>query len=184
MSKTSRTLALILGAAALAGSALVTAAPAQAATPAKQCKTTTKTFALPSKPDVKVSATICMQRTAISGGYRYYETWLSSISWDGTSSFIGGKRFNGLSVQSRAKHGKTVVKNCSYGTCEERSIASYINNAERGSKSFARGAAGYGVVFVKTKAPNWTGDATAFFDVADDGIPTKKWELTGTRAVY
>lgn len=184
MPKLTRPIAMALGTAAVATTALVTAAPAQAATPTKQCSTTTKTYNLPGKPDVKVSATICMQRTAVSGGYRYYETWLSAISWDGTSGFIGGKRFNSLRVQSRAEHGSTVVKNCSYGTCEERSIASYINDSERGSKSFPRGADGYGVVFVTTKSPNWTGDATAWFDIADDGIPTKRWELSGTRTVY
>ncbi|MGW7362949.1 hypothetical protein ACWGI8_05835 [Streptomyces sp. NPDC054841] len=184
MSNFTRTVAMALGTATVASVTLATAAPAQAATPAKQCKTSTRSFALPGKPYVTVKATICMQRTAISGRYRYYETWLSAISWDGTSGFIGGKRFNSLEVLSRAEHGRTIVKPCSYGTCEWRDIASYINNSEKGSKTFPRGASGYGVVFVKTKAPNWTGDATASWDVADDGIATKNWDLADTRAVY
>jgi hypothetical protein len=58
-----------------------------------------------------------------------------------------------------------------------------INNREKGSKTFSSGGGGYGIAFVKTRAINWTADATATFDIANDGIPTRKWELGGTRTV-
>jgi hypothetical protein len=177
-----RTTVTALVAAAVTGTLLSTAAPAQAA-PAKQCSTTSKSFRLPSKPDVRVSATLCIQRTSVSGGYRYYKAWLSKVSWDGTSSFIGGTRFNHIDVLARAEHGRTHAKNCSYGICEYNHLTTLINNREKGSKTFSSGGGGYGIAFVKTRATIWTADATATFDIANDGIPTRKWELSGTRAV-
>ncbi|MEV6397343.1 hypothetical protein AB0M39_21650 [Streptomyces sp. NPDC051907] len=173
----------LLAATAVTGTILATAAPAQAA-PATQCSTTSKTFNLPQKPDVKVTATICLKRAGVSGGYRYYRAWLSKVSWDGTSFYTGGRRFNSIDFLSRAEHGRTAVDNCSPSVCEMNSLADAINNAENGTKTFRGDAGGYGVAFVKTKATNWTADATAWFDIADDGKPEKKWELTGTRTVH
>ncbi|MGW6460250.1 hypothetical protein ACWF94_30720 [Streptomyces sp. NPDC055078] len=162
----------------------MTAAPAHAA-PSKQCKTSFKSFALPGKPDVRVSATICIQRYRVSGPYRYYKAWLHKVSWDGTSGwFIGGKRFHELSFSVRAEHGRTSIANCSHGgICEVNHLSSSVNARERGSKTHPSGAGGYGIAWVKTKKANWTGDATATYDIADDGRPGKQWELAGTSAV-
>ncbi|MGW1496418.1 hypothetical protein [Streptomyces sp. NPDC002402] len=186
MSATRRSAATaLMAAAAVSGTLLATAAPAQAAVPAKQCKTSTKMFALPGKPDVKVSATICIQRLGYWGGLRHYKAWLSKVSWDGTSSwYIGGDRFNDIHFLPRAQHGRTVVKNCGYGICEENYLTTEINNREKGSKTFKSGADGFGIVWVHTKAKNWLADATAWYDIADDGKPTKTWDLSATRAVY
>jgi hypothetical protein len=175
--------ATLAAAAVIAGSTLGTAAPASAAT-ATQCKTSSKTFSLPSKPDVTVNATICIQRYAVSGGYRYYKAWLSKVSWDGTSWFTGGQRFNDISVLARAEHGTTVVRNCAYGICEWNNLTSLINNNESGSKTFQSGSGGYGIAWVKTKSPNWLADATVTWDVTDDGKATTSWDLADTAAVY
>lgn len=42
---------------------------------------------------------------------------------------------------------------------------------------------GYGEVYVTTKRKNWTADATAYYDVADDGKNGKSWNLAYTAAV-
>ncbi|MGW0778312.1 hypothetical protein ACWGI0_28165 [Streptomyces sp. NPDC054802] len=182
MSARRTTVTALMAAAAVTGTLMSTAAPAHAAT-AKQCSTTSKSFNLPGKPDVRVSATLCIQRTGVFGGYRYYKAWLSKVTWNGTSSFIGGTRFNHIDVLVRAEHGRTRISNCAYGICERNYLTSMINDREKGSKTYSSGASGYGIAFVKTRATNWTADATASFDIANDGIPTRKWELRGTRTV-
>ena len=170
----------LLATAAVTGCLLATAAPAQAA-PTTQCRTSTKTSALPGKPDVKVSATVCIKRTK-AGTNRAYTVWLSKVSWDGTSGFIGGKRFNSLDFLARAKHGRTVIDNCSSNICEERNVTSEISDREKGSKTFQPGD--YGAVYISAKVPNWVGDGLITYDVADDGKPTKEWDIADTRPLY
>ena len=170
----------ILATAAVTGCLLATAVPAQAA-PTTQCRTSTKTFALPGKPDVKVSGTVCIKRTK-AGTRRAYTVWLSKVSWDGTSSFVGGKRFNDISFLARAKHGRTVIDNCSSNTCSERNVTSEINDREKGSKTFQPGD--HGAVYISAKVPNWVGDGLFTFDVADDGKPLKVWDIADTRPLY
>ncbi|MFJ8752071.1 hypothetical protein ACIREO_22480 [Streptomyces sp. NPDC102441] len=164
------------------GGAIALAAPAQAA-PTTQCKTSTKSFNLPGKPDVKVSLNICTKYTGSSGGYRHYRAWLNKASWDGTSWYTGGDRFNGFSILMYAKSGSTTKKNCSYGICEQREISTEINNSESGSKTYRTGASGYGEVYVTTKQKNWSADATAYYDISDDGKNGAAWNLAGTAAV-
>jgi hypothetical protein len=163
----------------LFGGAVATAGNAQAA-PTTQCKTSTKSFDLPGKPDVTVSVKICIQYTGTSSGYRDYSAWVSKASWDGTSSFIGGTRFNSFSIHMRAEHGSTKVTNCSNDICENRDISSEINGSEKGSKTFTNG---YGMVYVKTKKKTWTADGYAYPDIASDGKSGKTWELNGTASV-
>src|SRR5690606_7338417 len=164
------------------GTVVAVQEPAHAAA-ATQCKTSTRSFDLPRKPDVKVKATICIKRTGTSGGYRYYRAWVSKVSWDGTGSFTGGKRFNEFSISMRAESGKTTKTACSKNICESFNLASAINGKEKGTKTFSSSAGTYGIVLVKTKKKNWTGDATAFVDIADDGKSGSKWGLTGTKRV-
>ncbi|WP_329155822.1 hypothetical protein OIU91_41300 (plasmid) [Streptomyces sp. NBC_01456] len=178
-----RTVAASAIAAAVAiGGSVTLAAPAQAAA-TTHCKTSSKNFDLPGKPDVKVSLNICIKYTGSSGGYRHYKAWVNKASWEGNSFYIGGKRFNDFSILMRAEHGSTKVENCNYGICEERSVSGEINDSNSGSKTFATGASGYGEAYVKTKSKNWTADATAYVDIADDGKGSKAWGLTGTSAV-
>jgi hypothetical protein len=174
--------ACTIAAAVTLGGTLALAAPAQAAG-TTQCKTSSKSFPLPGKPDVRVNLNICIQYTGSSGGYRYYKAWLNKASWDGTSWYTGGKRFNHFSVLMYAQSGSTTVKNCSYGICEQRDVSSAINNSERGSQTYSSGASGYGIAYVKTKKRYWTADATAYYDIADDGKPTASWGLGGTASV-
>ena len=162
--------------------AVATSGTAAAATDT-HCKTSSKSFDLPGKPDVKVSLTICVRYNGTSGGYRHYQAWFSKASWDGTSFFTGGKRFNDFSVLQLAQHGRTTVKDCAYGTCLWRSVSSEINNSEHGSKTYPSDARGYGIAYVKTKSKNWTADAVVDYDIADDGKPGKTWNLAGTAAV-
>ncbi|MFD7898955.1 hypothetical protein [Streptomyces sp. NPDC059743] len=171
-----------LTASTILGGSLALAGPAQAAT-TTHCKTSTKSFNLPGKPDVKVSVNICIKYTGSSGGYRYYKAWVNKASWTGNSFYTGGKRFNDFSILMRAEHGSTKVENCSYGICEERTISGEVNNSNSGSKTFATGASGYGEAYVKTKNKSWTADATAYVDIADDGKGAKAWGLSGTSAV-
>lgn len=179
---TRRAATAVTAGALLFGGVVATSGYAEAAS-STQCKTSTKSFNLPSKPDVKVSINICIRYNGTSGGYRHYQAWVNKASWDGTSFYTGGERFNGFSIQMRAEHGSTTVKNCSYDICEERDISSEINNSEHGSKTYPSGASGYGIAYVKTKKKTWTADATAYYDIADDGKPTKSWGLAGTSAV-
>ncbi|MFC9755166.1 hypothetical protein [Streptomyces sp. NPDC056921] len=177
-----RSTASVLAAFVALGGTLALTGTAHAAT-TTHCKTSTKTIALPGKPDVKVSLNICVKYTGSSGGYRHYKAWLNKASWDGTSWFTGGKRFNDFSVLMYAQSGSTTKKNCSYGICEQREISTQINGSEKGSKTYPTGASGFGEVYVTTKKKNWTADATAYYDIADDGKNGKSWNLAGTAAV-
>ncbi|GGY07613.1 hypothetical protein [Streptomyces minutiscleroticus] len=178
--RVSRSIAASALAAAVAAGGLAVATPAQAAT--TSCKTSSKSFNLPGKPDVKVSLKICIRYTGTSGGYRHYTAWLSKASWDGTSFYTGGYRFNDFYIKMRAEHGSTVRTNCTYGTCEVRSLRSELDT-EKGSKTFSSGASGYSNVYVSTKTKKWTADATVTYDIADDGKGNKTWGLAGTKAI-
>lgn len=156
------------------------AAPAQAASPATRCHTSTKSFNLPYKPDVRVSVTICAQYMYSRSGYRHYRAWLHKASWSGTAWFIGGARFNDFSVHMRLEHGSRSISNCSYGTCKDRALAVDINHSESGSKTYS---SGYGSVEVATKSTWWTGDATVNVDISGDGNRARGWGLHGTAAI-
>ncbi|MDW4916338.1 hypothetical protein [Streptomyces californicus] len=177
-----RTAVSALVASVALGGTTALAGTAQAA-PTTQCKTSSKSFALPGKPDAKVSLNICIKYQGTSGGYRHYKAWLNRASWDGTSWYTGGTRFNSFSVLMYAQSGSTTKKNCSYGICEQREISGAINGSEKGSKTYPTGSGGYGEVYVKTKKKKWTADATAYVDIADDGKNSKSWNLTGTPSV-
>lgn len=135
-----RTTASVLAASVALGGTIAMAGTAQAAT-TTHCKTSSKNIVLPGKPDVKVRLNICVKYQGSSGGYRHYKAWLNKASWDGTSFFTGGKRFNGFSVLMYAQSGAITRKNCSYGICEQREISSQINGSEKGSKTYPTGAA-------------------------------------------
>lgn len=166
-----------LGATVVLGG-LSMAGPAQAAS-STHCKTTTKTFNLPSKPDVSVSAKICAKYTKTSGGYRHYRAWVSKVSWDGTQWFIGGTRFNDFLIDLRLEHGKKTRVGTS--DASDKNVASEINNNESGSVSFSPGH--YGSVDIATKKTRWTADATVDYDISGDGKGYKAWGLHGTAAV-
>ncbi|MFF3322135.1 hypothetical protein [Streptomyces sp. NPDC002889] len=156
--------------AALAGSGLITAGPAQAATSA--CKSTSSTIALPGKPDVKVTAKICVRLDQVTSGYRYYEAWVDKVSWDGTGFYTGGQRFNSIYVRVRLEH---------YGTSKDHAdeyVTSQINDSEAGSYG-----AFYDSATVRTTSTNWTADGTIYADVADDGKGHLKYGLAGTATV-
>ncbi|MER0476973.1 hypothetical protein ABR737_01140 [Streptomyces sp. Edi2] len=161
---------VILGGVALAG-------PAQAAT-TTQCHTTTKSFDLPSKPDVTVRAKICVKDTGTYGGYHHYKAWLSKVSWDG-SWWNPGTRFNDFYFNVGAQHGSHGAWKSSG---ESNDVRSEINDNSSGSKSFSSGAGGYGVTYVTTKQRGWTADGYAVFD-ANDGRGARTWQLHGTAAV-
>ena len=165
-------------AAALLGT-VATSTPAQAAT-SLHCQTTSHTFALPGKPDVKVGVQLCVERTYVtSDGYRHYKAWINKVSWDGTSSwYIGGDRFNDFSILPRLEHGTTRVEDCDYGICGYTQAATEINKKEKGSYNPK-----YSAVYVKTKKKTWTADGYVLYDVSDDGKPTRTWQLSGTAAV-
>lgn len=169
----------------LAAGAITMAGPAQAAGTATaasstHCKTTTKTFDLPGKPDVKVSANICIKYTGSSGGYRHYKAWLHKVSWKGTQWFIGGNRFDDFSVFMRAEHGSKRVTTCGF-LCQVHNVASKINNKESGSATFP--STGDEVVHVQTKAKRWTADAGVSVNTDGDGKGPRNWNLAGTAAV-
>ncbi|MEJ8654801.1 hypothetical protein WKI65_43885 [Streptomyces sp. MS1.AVA.3] len=141
-----------------------------------KCHTSTKTFDLPSKPDITMKATICAKYRGSWGGYRHYMTWLHKVSWDG-SWFNPGTRFNDLYFSTRAEHGSD-----HRGTHEANDMRSEVNNNSSGSKTFKTGAYAYGVTYVTTKKKNWTADGYAVYD-ANNGKGTRTWQLHGTAAV-
>ncbi|MFJ8676782.1 hypothetical protein [Streptomyces sp. NPDC093589] len=173
--KTARTLAASAVGASILLSGVAMASPAQAASTTK-CHTTTKTFDLPSKPDVKMMATLCAKYTGKSGSYRTYKTWLHKVSWD-ASWWNPGTRFNDLWFETRAEHGHD---HRSSGQAND--IRTAVNNKASGSKTFSSGPSGYGVTYVKTKKKNWTADGYAVFD-ANDGKGLRTWQLHGTAPV-
>lgn len=169
-----------VGASVLLGG-MTLATPAQADSPTTRCHTSTKSFNLPYKPDVRVSATICARCTGTWGGYRHYSAWLHKARWSGTAWFIGGKRFNDFSVGMRLEHGSKSIDTCdSNGICEVRDLSADINSKESGSKTYSRG---YGSVNIATKKTWWTGDATVTVDINGDGEGARSWGLHGTAAV-
>ncbi|MFD3424330.1 hypothetical protein [Streptomyces decoyicus] len=173
--KTARTLAASAVGASILLSGVAMASPAQAASSTK-CHTTTKTFDLPSKPDLTVKATLCAKYNGKWGGYRHYQTWLHKVSWDG-SWWNPGTRFDDLYFGTRAEHGHD-----HRSSGEVNDIRTEVNNKASGSKVFTSGPSGYGVTYVKTKKTNWTADGYAKFN-ANDGKGTRTWQLHGTAAV-
>ncbi|MFK0295229.1 hypothetical protein ACIQU6_32820 [Streptomyces sp. NPDC090442] len=114
---------------ALAGFA--TAAPAQAASPTT-CRVTTKSFNLPGKPDVTVSASICARYTGSWGGYRHYRAWLGRVEWTGDAWWIGGKRFSDFSFYVKAHHGSKSIGTCNY-VCDVQDLHTEINSRNDGA---------------------------------------------------
>jgi hypothetical protein len=173
-----KTIAAAAATSALLGTAVIVSTPAQAAA-IQHCSTSSKTFALPGKPDVKVSVQLCVKRTYVeSNGYRHYRAWANKVTWDGTSWFVGGKRFNDFSILPRLEHGKTRIQDCDYGICGHLQMAGQINQSEHGTY-YPKVT----VVDVKTKAKSWTADGFVDYDISDDGKPTKTWQLSGTSSV-
>ncbi|MFG2895258.1 hypothetical protein [Streptomyces sp. NPDC048248] len=176
-------LARTVAASALGASVILSgvsmAAPAQAAGGSAHCKTSKKSFNLPSKPDVSVALKICGKYAGSWSGYRHYKAWVSKVSWSGTQWFIGGERFNDFAVDLRLEHGGKGI-----GTSDslDRNFASDINDNESGSKSLSPGH--YSSVNIATKKTRWTADATVDFDISGDGKGYKKWGLAGTSAFH
>lgn len=169
-----------LGASVVLGGVAV-ASPAQAATTTR-CHTSTKSFNLPSKPDVTVSLNICA-RSWTQGGFHHYRAWLNKASWNGSLWFIGGTRFHAFNVNMRLEHGTKRIPSCnSSGVCTLNSLTSVINDNESGSRSYS--STGHGSVGRNSKsATSWVADATVDFDIAGDGTGWRSWDLHGTAAV-
>ncbi|AWN24860.1 hypothetical protein [Streptomyces sp. NEAU-S7GS2] len=178
--KIARTIAATAAAASVMAGTVALAGPAEAASSTK-CRTSSRTFELPGKPDVRVSLSICAKYFGTWGGYRHYRAWLGKASWDGSSFWTGGKRFNDMSVNMRLEHGKTSIDTCEHGICEVQAVSGAINANESGSRSYS--STGYGSVGVKTKSRHWTGDANVSVDIADDGRGPRNWSLYGTPVV-
>lgn len=173
MSTRRRSVATALAAAAaVTGTLLTTAPPAQAA-PTHQCKATSHTLPLPAKPDVKVTIDLCVSYVGSSGSYRNYEAWVRSVRWDGTGFATGGKRLNEAYILVRIEHNDRPTSD----TATEY-IGAFINGKEAGVRRDFYDHADY-----NGKTRGWTADGILFADVADDGKGYLRRELSGTRAV-
>ncbi|WP_275466259.1 hypothetical protein [Streptomyces noursei] len=160
--------------ATIALTGLASAAPAQAA--GNECRVTTKSFALPGKPDVTVSASVCMRYVGSWSGYRHYRAWLGRVEWTGDAWFIGGRRFNDFSFDIRAHSGSKSV-----GTSTVQDLSGAMNAYNDGARAFS--STGYGAVTFATKSKYWYATATANVDITDDGLPGRDWRLNATGTI-
>lgn len=155
---------------ALGGTSLAAAGPAAAAA-SSHCKTSTVHYALPGKPDVSLKTRLCVEVTRYADGNDAYVAKASKISWKGSSSHIGGKRFNGLYLKLRLEHHNKTGKSVNIP------LKKLVNGHAAGHT--------YPQVFPVgvTRTNNWTADATVYGDVAGDGKGTIAKGLHGTAAV-
>jgi len=179
-SKLARTVAATAVAASAMAGTMTLAGPAEAAGNSTKCHSSSRTFALPGKPDVKLNLSICAKSWA-HGGHRHYRAWLGKASWSGSSFWIGGKRFSDVSVHMRLEHGKKAVDNCDNGICTVKTISQAINDNNDGSRSYS--SSGYGSLGMISKTRGWTAAASVDVDIANDGRGPRTWELHGTAAV-
>lgn len=154
---------LLAAAAATTALVMVTATPAQAVSAQAA---TTKTIALPKKPDVKITITLGVWRPAAGE-----VSTDAHVSWEGTKWWIGGKRFNSIILDLQLKKGSTIVARAS---CN---LTTVINDHEDGYV--------YCPVIRKLNLPQsdsrvWSTDGTVAYDTASDGQGTYKWNLTAT----
>ncbi|MFE0516702.1 hypothetical protein [Streptomyces sp. NPDC058964] len=150
----------------------VAASPASAATYATK-SSSTPYIPLPGKPDVKITAELRVQLTDTApGGYRWYSADMIHLSWDGSSFFTGGKRFNDVYVHLQLKHGGKVK------AVSDENITYDLNHSEQDSKYVNSNDAE-----IRTKSTYWQADAVIYADVADDGKGYLKYDLKATPTI-
>jgi hypothetical protein len=143
--------------AVIGGLALTAAAPAQAAT-AERCSTASSTVNLPNKPDVTITARICIDRVKVSGSSRTYKATVKSFRWDGTSIYTGGTRFDKATVQA-----VVVDRYNRLGKRGSVNVTSALNNNESGSRTNLVSAT------LTTSRTTWKAGFFLYADIDGDG---------------
>jgi hypothetical protein len=150
---------------------VVIPSPARAASAV--CRSTVRSFSLPSKPDVRLTVRICVRGRASSTGTRWYDAWVDRVWWDGSAFYLGsGKRFNDLFVRVWLRR-----DGAPRDAADER-ITEPVNEQEAGSY-----AAFYGAASVRSARGGWRAGGAVFAEVADDGRGYLVRRLRPTAAV-
>jgi hypothetical protein len=159
-------------AAASLGTMLMTTPANASTTTTDTCKTSSKKFNLPNKPDVTVNVKICLTRTINDYGRRMFEAEAYKVSWSGSNP-LSMDRFNKFSVKVQVeRYNKYKVGSNSV------SFASDINHKSSGSDYPSNHV--YAHTDYSTLKNGWTTDGIVKYDITGDGKGTMTWDLAGT----
>jgi hypothetical protein len=153
--------ALMLGAAG----ALVWAPPAHADT--VECRTNSKKFSLPRKPDLYFDINLCVIRET-GGRVRAYTT----MRWYPTSNLPMGTRFNDFVIKLRLERYDRIKKSRSYD------ILVPINTERRGYRNYSGG-----VSIPEPARGGWSADGVIVYDIHGDGLGNFVWNLSGSPVI-
>lgn len=155
--------------------------PAQAVSPAGavtvKCASSERTPNLPGKPDVKVVAKTCLKRTLGYNGAAVFHTYVE-VTWDGTYSWIGGKRFNSFKVTPLVERRNSSMDPSGSGPV---ALTSQVNDKEHGSYT-TDSSHPYrpGYTASRSQRGGWSADAVITYDIAGDDGGSTTWELKGS----
>lgn len=155
------------------GTSTFVLAPPAAAVDNYTCRSTTRAVSLPSKPDVNITVKLCAS-VIYNGKYDTYKSYISTVSWNGTSWYTGGKRFDSICIRTRIEH---------YNRDGDRSSCMHFTHAINSQESGRYGVFD-GYASVTTATHNWTGDATMWVNKDGDGRGGIAYGLTGTKTLY
>lgn len=168
MTKLARRVSMLLASLA-AGTAMSIVGATAAHAYEDAAEATTKTFVMNNKPDVSITV-----RLGVWGPYDGYLRHQAIVTWDGTLTYTGGKRFHHFIIDVRAEQ-YVNSKDSIMGriSCD---ITAAINAQENGTAYCPV----LGSKATRTSSKIFSTDGDVSYDIAGDGNGNFGWGLAGT----